>query len=249
MIIGADVGYDPILHQPIADTILSLLEKEEQREDHSLESQQSLRIEEASFDNISMNKTPKPRVALLAEEIRWKDIYGWYTETLLENAKQLSARYKGNNLYNDEGDDDEGCSTTRAENDYNPNPNSSSNKAQADSPNLIDTNTNPNPNPNPNLSRKFYISSETIVLRDRSHSPIDPDPNPIPNPDPYLRKSSQPLIDSTPNSNPNPNPNPSPSTVGTVECKKKPNPNPNPNPKKPIHLLTLQRNHVSNPFS
>jgi predicted nicotinamide N-methyase len=70
VILGADIGYDLSLHEPIKKTITTLLQQP-----------CPLRGDIPST----------PRVVLLAEEIRWGDIYAWYIETLLSNNSEMNA--------------------------------------------------------------------------------------------------------------------------------------------------------------
>jgi hypothetical protein len=70
VILGTDIGYDLSLHEPIKKTITTLLQQP-----------CPLRGDIPST----------PRVVLLAEEIRWGDIYAWYIETLLSNNSEMNA--------------------------------------------------------------------------------------------------------------------------------------------------------------
>lgn len=63
VILGADIGYDISLHQPIVETL------------------KSLTAEDAMLDS---NTYHYERIILLAEEIRWKDIFCWYKDTICE---------------------------------------------------------------------------------------------------------------------------------------------------------------------
>lgn len=65
VILGADIGYDPSLHAPITETIMTLL----------------LQNTSSSFDTA----LSRSRIALLAEEVRWKDVHNWYMETLISD--------------------------------------------------------------------------------------------------------------------------------------------------------------------
>ena len=97
VLIGADIGYDPSLHEPISHTVAAFLrgvenndrieqknESESEPNDRSGKSGGNNRREN---DDIIMVKTGREtkkttKLALLAEEIRWKDVYAWYQEAL-----------------------------------------------------------------------------------------------------------------------------------------------------------------------
>lgn len=68
VVLGADIGYDLSLHQPITRTLSSLLRGY------------------ASDEKGDSAASIMPRIALLAEEIRWSDIHKWYLESLCELA-------------------------------------------------------------------------------------------------------------------------------------------------------------------
>jgi predicted nicotinamide N-methyase len=68
VILGADIGYDLSLHEPIKETLTTLLHP----------------------SSLSCDIPFTPRVVLLAEEIRWKDIHNWYVETVLSNSSEMN---------------------------------------------------------------------------------------------------------------------------------------------------------------
>lgn len=70
VILGADIGYDLSLHEPIKRSITTLLQKPYP---------------------LRGDIPCTPRVVLLVEEIRWGDIYAWYIETLLSNNSEMNA--------------------------------------------------------------------------------------------------------------------------------------------------------------
>jgi predicted nicotinamide N-methyase len=70
VILGADIGYDLSLHEPIKKTITTLLQQPYP---------------------LRGDIPCTPRVVLLAEEIRWGDIYVWYIETLLSDNSEMNA--------------------------------------------------------------------------------------------------------------------------------------------------------------
>ena len=78
VILGADIGYDLSLHEPIAVTLTSLLR------------QQRHRLDCVSTDTPCSCPVGR-RTVILVEEIRWKDIHEWYMTTLSEAACTLSS--------------------------------------------------------------------------------------------------------------------------------------------------------------
>ena len=86
VVLGADVGYDLSLHEPIARTVTSLLSSRSPcdsfgRPISSMSSQSSI---------VETNQ-PFTRIALLAEEVRWRDIHCWYLESLSRNSTEFNA--------------------------------------------------------------------------------------------------------------------------------------------------------------
>ena len=80
VVLGADIGYDLSLHEPIARTLSFLLNSK--RKLHSVAcSNDIIRGTEDYNRMISLHSEVK--IALLVEEIRWHDIHRWYIETLL----------------------------------------------------------------------------------------------------------------------------------------------------------------------
>ena len=101
VLLGADIGYDPSLHEPISRTVAEFLRDEAESHDRNEQKKEyenepndgrekcagSNRGEEN--DDIIVAKTTSEtmkstKIALLAEEIRWKDVYAWYQEALQE---------------------------------------------------------------------------------------------------------------------------------------------------------------------
>lgn len=80
VVLGADIGYDLSLHEPIARTLSYLLSPE--REAYSDKFLNSLVCGIAESESKS-SRPSVSRTALLMEEIRWHDIHRWYIETLL----------------------------------------------------------------------------------------------------------------------------------------------------------------------
>ena len=71
VILGADIGYDLSLHEPVGITLVSLLQRKTKK--HQLQ----------SSDFVHSNSYV-PKTALLAEEIRWSDIHDWYVTSVLD---------------------------------------------------------------------------------------------------------------------------------------------------------------------
>lgn len=65
VLLGSDIGYDSTLHEPLYSTILSF------------------------FGPHSMRTNSRPKEVFLAEEIRWKDVFSWYKEGLVDVASCL----------------------------------------------------------------------------------------------------------------------------------------------------------------
>ena len=71
VILGADIGYDLSLHEPVGITLVSLLQRKTKK------------YQVQSTDFVCSNSSV-PRIALLAEEIRWSDIHDWYVTSVLD---------------------------------------------------------------------------------------------------------------------------------------------------------------------
>ena len=97
VVLGADIGYDLSLHQPIKETLSFLLQGP-----HKTSQEPSLgfpQLHRTTADLQPMKvpskgapegTTPRVRIALLAEEVRWSDIHKWYLECLLDLARGQS---------------------------------------------------------------------------------------------------------------------------------------------------------------
>ena len=91
VVLGADIGYDLSLHEPIARTLSFLLNPE--RKPHSVVcSNEMFRGKVDHNLNISLHSENK--IALLVEEIRWHDIHRWYIETLLTHEFEQPIKYE-----------------------------------------------------------------------------------------------------------------------------------------------------------
>jgi Lysine methyltransferase len=80
VVLGADIGYDLSLHEPIARTVSYLLRPDTVA--YSDNCSNSL-VCEISESELKSSRPSDSRTALLMEEIRWHDIHRWYIETLL----------------------------------------------------------------------------------------------------------------------------------------------------------------------
>lgn len=80
VVLGADIGYDLSLHEPIARTLSYLLSSE--REAYSDKCPNNL-VSGIAGSEMKSSRLSVSRTALLMEEIRWHDIHRWYIETLL----------------------------------------------------------------------------------------------------------------------------------------------------------------------
>ena len=80
VVLGADIGYDLSLHEPIARTLSYLLGSERVAYSDNCSNSPACKIADSELKSLhpSVSKT-----ALLMEEIRWHDIHQWYIETLL----------------------------------------------------------------------------------------------------------------------------------------------------------------------
>ena len=90
VVLGADVGYDLSLHEPIARTVTSLLS-----------SHLPCKSSDPPFNSVLSHsstiatKQPVTRTALLAEEVRWRDIHCWYLESLSKNSREVPVDSNG----------------------------------------------------------------------------------------------------------------------------------------------------------
>jgi hypothetical protein len=75
VILGADIGYDPSLHEPIANTLRSLVQ-------HSFQSFEPGSDRDLSKAVGGADVANKVVDILLVEEVRWNDIHEWYVGTL-----------------------------------------------------------------------------------------------------------------------------------------------------------------------
>lgn len=82
VVLGADIGYDLSLHEPIARTLSFLLNPE--RKPHSIACSNDT-IRGKVDHNLNTSLYSENKIALLVEEIRWHDIHRWYIETLLSH--------------------------------------------------------------------------------------------------------------------------------------------------------------------
>ena len=80
VVLGADIGYDLSLHEPIARTLSYLLGSE--RVAYSDKCSYSP-VCSISDSELKSSRPSVIRTALLMEEIRWHDIHRWYIESLL----------------------------------------------------------------------------------------------------------------------------------------------------------------------
>ena len=80
VVLGADIGYDLSLHEPIARTLSYLLGSE--RVAYSDKCSYSP-VCSISDSELKSSRLSDCRTALLMEEIRWHDIHRWYIESLL----------------------------------------------------------------------------------------------------------------------------------------------------------------------
>ena len=96
VLLGADIGYDPSLHEPISRTVSAFLtgaecnDRNEQNNEGEGEPNDvnGKNGRSRSENNDIIGKTcsratkNNTKCTLLAEEIRWKDVYEWYQEVL-----------------------------------------------------------------------------------------------------------------------------------------------------------------------
>ena len=80
VVLGADIGYDLSLHEPIARTLSFLLNSK--RKPHSVACSNDI-IRGTEDHNRKISLHSEDTIAILVEEIRWHDIHRWYIETLL----------------------------------------------------------------------------------------------------------------------------------------------------------------------
>jgi hypothetical protein len=76
VLLGADIGYDPSLHAPIAATVAAFFHAEEDDDGGG-----AGKPSDGGGEGEGGAGRAR-RVALLAEEVRWGDIYRWYCEDL-----------------------------------------------------------------------------------------------------------------------------------------------------------------------
>ena len=112
VILGADIGYDLSLHEPIGTTLISLLHRERKKNETP---------NCADFGSLNLHV---PRIALLVEEIRWNDIHDWYISSVLDAVYDRKIIYSddiNNNNDDDYDDDDDDNNNDNNNNDYNDN--------------------------------------------------------------------------------------------------------------------------------
>lgn len=66
VILASDIGYDIELLEPAAQSICNFMRRDD-------------------LHSIAPSPSPSPCQAVLVEEVRWKDIYGWYKEALVKH--------------------------------------------------------------------------------------------------------------------------------------------------------------------
>ena len=80
VVLGADIGYDLSLHEPIARTLSYLLGPDTVAYSDKCSNCPVCEIADSELKSLRPSDC---RTALLMEEIRWHDIHRWYIETLL----------------------------------------------------------------------------------------------------------------------------------------------------------------------
>jgi Lysine methyltransferase len=80
VVLGADIGYDLSLHEPIARTLSYLLGSDAGAYSDKCSNSSAREIADSELKSSRLSDC---RTALLMEEIRWHDIHRWYIETLL----------------------------------------------------------------------------------------------------------------------------------------------------------------------
>ena len=140
VILGADIGYDLSLHEPIGVTLISLLQRE--RKKHQSQNSNSV-----------CSSSHFPRIALLAEEIRWSDIHDWYMTSVLDAVCNRNPPPS-----TDDDDDDESESMEDTKLNYNRNKNNDNDTGSDDKIKTVQGNSS------------FTIRHETSFLREKMKS-------------------------------------------------------------------------------